>query len=141
VPDPPKTLAQAEERFKSFLLANGYPPVICWITSTDLVVISSHEYSIRKTANRVATHFSDKFVQGLAKGNGVELRALCASGDRTFATVFVPTDGTDADSRMMGDGVKLSCPMERRNAKVIGNPLRWLFLSRRDGGRSNALFE
>ena len=136
-----KTLSQAEQEFKSFLLANGYPQTICWITPNDLIVSSPHEYWIRKRKQRAEEYVGAKFAQAVANGMGVELRAICANADQTFATVFVPTDREDAEYRLMRDGVKLSCPAERPKARVTGNALRWLLLSRRDAGRSTVLFQ
>jgi len=138
--DIPETLSEAEQQFKTFLANNSYPQTICWITPKDLVATAPHKYSVRKPSSGALKHVEEKFAEGLAKGVGVELRAICASNDETFATIFVPVDGTDAEYHLMSNRLKLSCPAEPTSVSVVKNPLKWLLLSQRDAGRSLVLF-
>jgi hypothetical protein len=137
----PETFAEAEQRFKTFLVTNRYPAAIWWISPRDLVVTGPREYSIRKRTGSAAMYADEKFGHGLANGIGVEIRAICASDSEAFATVYVPKNDIDAESHLMGNGLKLSCPVERPAVTIVTNSLKWLFLSRRDAGRSSVLFE
>jgi hypothetical protein len=135
-----QSVSQTDTRFKKFLATNLYPQTISWVFPNDVVITAPNEYAVRNPRGTAQKFAEQKYAEGLAKAAGIELRAICANGDWTFATIFVPADDTDAQYHFMGTGLKLSCPTERMSVTIVRNPLKWLFLSRRDAGRSRELF-
>ena len=71
---------------------------------------------------------------------GVQLRAICASGAQTFACVEVPKDAMEAQYRMIGRGVKMSCPDRIICGCAVGD-LRWQFSKLRNRERSVTMQE
>lgn len=82
-------------------------------------------------------------MEGLERNLGIELRAICATDTETFACVFVPPDDLDRQDHLMGRMLKLSCPVERRPASTVRNPIKWFALRQLNGRRSHVaeLFE
>ena len=46
--------------------------------------------------------FEQCYLEGVAKGLGVEIAARCVSQEDTFATIFIPEDAIDAQYHMDG---------------------------------------
>ena len=138
--EPPETLAVAEQQFKFFLTTNRYPSNVCWITSCD-VAFCEGQFFVKQTDDMDERDASERYAVGVAKGLGVELRAICADDRETFATIYVPSDEQDAKYHLIGRSLKLSCPTSRRTAKRVRNRLKWLILRTRDRGRSRSLLE
>src|ERR1035438_9728906 len=108
--DPPQSLAEAELLFGRFLASKGYPARIHWVHETDLVVDRDRSWCVRRTSISQRAKFEQCYLEGVAKGLGVEIAARCASQEQTFATIFMPEDAIDAQYHMMGRGLKMSCP-------------------------------
>ena len=138
-PDPPQTLSAAEEKFRTFLASQNYPKAICWLMPGDVVVDTKRHYWVRKREAEGKTYASLRYSVAVQRNFGVKLQAICATESETFASVFVPEDELDAQYRLMGHGLKLSCPVERIATSTVSNPLKWRLLWWRDGHRSKEL--
>ena len=138
-PDPPQTLSAAEEKFRSFLATQNYPKAICWLTPGDVVVDTNRRYWVRKREAEGARYAALRYSMGLERNFGVKLHAICATESETFASVFVPEDDIDAQYHLMGRGLKLSCPVDRRSTSTVTNLLKWRLLWWRNGQRSKEL--
>jgi hypothetical protein len=136
---PPPTLAIAEQKFSAFLGLQHYPTTICWLEPDGVLVDKNRHFWIREKSAKSAEHAALKYSWGLERNLGVELRAICATEAQTFAFMFVPEDDVDAQYHLMGHGLKLSCPAERRSTSTTKNPLRWLLFSLRNRRRSKML--
>jgi hypothetical protein len=138
-PDPPPTLEAALERFSAFLASQGYPKTVCWLRPVDVLVDEERHGWLKQHKAHAAKDAARRYSQGLDRNLGIELRAICATETQTFAIIFVPQGEVDAEYRLMGLGLKLSCPVERYATAIIKNPLRWLALRLRNG-RSSKIF-
>ena len=138
-PDPPQTLSAAEEKFRTFLATQNYPKTICWVMPGDVVVDTNRHYWVRKRGAQGARYAALRYSVGLERNFGVKLQAICATESETFASVFVPEDDLDAQYRLMGRRLKLSCPVERNAMSTVTNPLKWRLLWWRNGQRSKEL--
>jgi hypothetical protein len=137
--DPPQTLSAAEEKFRTFLAAQNDPKAICWLTPGDAVVDTNRHYWVRKREAEGARYAALRYSMGLERNFGVKLQAICATESETFASVFVPEDDIDAQYRLMGRGLKLSCPVDRHSTSTVTNLLKWRLLWWRNGQRSKEL--
>lgn len=138
-PGPPQTLSAAEEKFRTFLAMQNYPKAICWLMPGDVVVDTNRHYWIRKREAEATRYAGLRYSVGLERNLGVMLQAICATEAETFASVFVPEDDLDAQSHLIGSGLKLSCPVERYPTSIVRNPLKWRVLWWRYGERSKEL--
>jgi hypothetical protein len=107
--DPPKKLADAEQKFKHFLASQGYPTRIQWVEDADVVPHPDHSWSVHVSLGSERAAFEQYCLKGLAKGFGIEFTARCADQERTFAIIYVPEDANDAAYHMIGPGLKMSC--------------------------------
>jgi hypothetical protein len=137
--DPPKTLREAEQNFRSFLLREHYPETICWLIPGDVVISIGPHYWVRKRGTEAEQYAAARYSEGIDRGLGIHLRAICATKAETFASVFIPKDSVDAQYHFLGPLLKVSCPVERHSATAITDPLRWLWLRWRYGKQSNVL--
>jgi hypothetical protein len=128
--DPPDTLQESTGRFGQFLNANGYPSQIRWITAEQIVVGSEdcHHFVCASGAEAGLAEANLRYAEGLKRGIGILLQAFCATPIETIAGVFVPTDLTDAQSRLIGPGLKLSCPTSLIPASNVDDPIQWQLL-------------
>ena len=138
-PDPPQMLSTAEEKFRTFLVAQNYPKPICWLMPGDVVVDANRHYWVRKREAEATRYAAHRYSVGLERNFGIKLQAICATEVETFASVFVPEDDLDAQHHSMGRGLKFSCPVERYSASTVRNPLKWRVLWWRNGQRSKDL--
>jgi len=142
-PDPPLALDAAEQKFSAFLVTQGYPKMVRWLSPDELLVDIKRHYWIRPRRSETTNRAEQRYVEGLERNLGIELRAICATDTETFACVFVPANDVDRQYHLMGRLLKLSCPAERRPASTIRNPLKWFALRLMNGRRSRVpeLFE
>ena len=125
-PDPPLTVAEAEKTFAHFLNTNGYPACIRWIMADQILPGDDRHHFIRATgAEQAQTEMERRYKVGLNRGLGISLRAICATHAETVASVYIPTDTTDAQYRMIRRGLKLSCPTSLIPASLVENPDEW----------------
>jgi hypothetical protein len=129
-PDPPLSLAKAEDKFGLFLSSNGYPWRIRWITAEQIVVGDDrHHFICAEGAEVGLAEATLRYSEGLKRGLGILLQAICATPSETIANVYAPTDSTDAQYRLMGRGLKLSCPTSMPPASIVYHPLQWDLLA------------
>ena len=140
-PDPPKTLKEAEQRFRGFLRRQNYPETIYWLIPDEIVISAGPHYWIRKRRTQATQHAALRYAEGVDRNLGILLKAICATDTETFASVFIPQNDEEAQNHLMGRCLKLSCAVERHPATAITDPLRWLWLEWRYGKQSRALDE
>ncbi len=127
-PKLPETFSDAERGFKRFLASQNYPDSICWLTPGDLVIAQNRHYWARKRGAKQSEIAALQYRFGVQRNLGILLEAVCATETETFARVFIPEDDIDAQYRLIGRGLKLSCPVERYRMSAVTNPVHWLFL-------------
>lgn len=138
--DPPESLSLAEAQFKAFLAENGYPPAIRWVFAGDVVTDTRMRCWVRERHTESVREAQSRYVLGITRQYGIEMHALCASDAETFATVYIPTDATDAEYRLIGRGLKLSCAIPKRKGSVVRNRIKWWLLWKRNGQGSALLW-
>ena len=138
-PDPPRTLKQAEQKFRSFLCRENYPETICWLIPGDVVVSNGPHYWVRKRGPEAEQYAATRYAEGVNRGLGILLRAICATNAETFASVFVPQNTVDAQEHLLGSLLRVSCPIVRHSTTAVSNPLRWFWLRWRYGRPSDML--
>lgn len=138
-PDPPLTLAAAELRFQSFLRSQNLPHTVCWLMPGDVVVSEGPHFWVRKRGPEALRYANARYAEGLRRNRGILLEVICTTEKETFAAVFIPEDDTDAQYRLMGRGLKISCPVKRYSASATTNAFRWSLLHWRYGKRSRIL--
>ena len=107
--EPPKTLAEATERFVQFLPKAGYPNHVRWIFRDDVVIDSHNRLWTRSNADARIHEAERLYEEGLRRNIGIALHALCVAGGETLAIVIVPSDDLDSQYRLMSPGrLKLS---------------------------------
>jgi hypothetical protein len=106
-PDPPQMLSTAEEKFRTFLVAQNYPKPICWLMPGDVVVDTNRHYWVRKREAEATRYAAQRYSVGLERNFGIKLQAICATEAETFASVFVHEDDLDAQHHLMGRGFKV----------------------------------
>jgi len=128
----PIALAIAEERFKEFLTQNSYPADVRWILAKGLLIDKLGRYFVHHVDQVYldgAQEAHRRYAVGLDRQIGISLRAYCASETETFASVFVPADAIDAQYRLMGPGLKMTCPTQILPAQMVESGGRWLLLT------------
>jgi len=129
-PDPPLSLAEAEDKFSLFLSSHGFPSRIRWITAEQMVVDDDRRHFICAEGAEVGlAEASQRYTEGLKRCLGILLQAICTTPTETIASVYVPTDSTDAQYHLMGRGLKLSCPTSMLPASIVYHPLQWDLLA------------
>jgi len=126
--NPPKTLSAAEEKFRTFLATQNYPTTICWLMPGDVLGDWNRHLWVRKRGAEGTRYATLQYSVGLERNLGIELDAVCANETETFASVFVPEDDLDAQSHLMGRGLKLICSVERFATSAVTNPFKWKLL-------------
>jgi len=138
-PDPPQTFEAAEEKFRTFLATQNYPKAIRWLTPGDVVVDTNRHYWVRKRDEGTTKYAAGRYSEGLKRKLGIMLQVICATESETFASVFIPEDDLDAQERLMGHCLKLSCPVDRYSTSTVTNLVKWTLLHWRNGRRSKDL--
>ena len=121
----PLDLDAAETDFRTFLAGQQYPAVVEWISIADLVIDASGRYFVHRSGRSSRTDAERRYQVGREEELGVELRAVCANETKTFACVVVPEDSTDAQYRMIGQHLKMTCPDHRVLGIEISNAVKW----------------
>ena len=137
--DLPVNFDATEAEFRRFLADHAYPSDIAWTSIDHVIVDQSGHYFVRPDVRHTRARSERRYLLGVQGGLGVQLRAMCASKTLTFACVDVPKDATDAQYRMMGPGLKMSCPDRLVKASRISVVVRWYLLKLRNRGRSRVL--
>jgi hypothetical protein len=137
--DPPPTLAAAEPRFQSFLRSQKLSEIVCWLMPGDVVVADGPHFWVRKRGTETLQYANARYVEGLRRNLGILFEVICATEKETFAAVFIPEDEIDAQYRLMGRGLKISCPVKRYATSATTTLFRWSLLRWRYGKRSGIL--
>ena len=127
VPDP---LEEAALRFREFLRTQGWPDQVQWLTAgTALFSKKGHYWINSRKVDEGVAYARETYQQGVKRGLGISIEALCKTEAVTFAYVFVPTDRAEAE-RLLISGLKLSVPLNPEPARVVGNVFWWWILRR-----------
>jgi hypothetical protein len=141
-PDPPPTFTEAEERFCEFLRSNGYVDDLRWVTGDQILIgDDSIFYVCQNGASDGRTEAVRRYEAGLRHNLGILLQALCMTDNYTVASIYIPTDKTDADYRRMLPRLKLSCPTKVIPAKIVVNTEDWATLKRETLWKSRMIRE
>src|SRR4029077_18763620 len=82
--DPPKTLADAEQKFSRFLARQNYPDGICWLMPGHVMMDRKRHHWKRKRRAKAARYAALRYSNGVERKLGLPLRAICATEDETF---------------------------------------------------------
>ena len=137
--DPPKTLREGEQQFRVLLRHENYPETIRWLIPGDVVVSKGRRYWVRKRGTEAEQYAAARYADGVERGLGILLSAVCATKAETFAWVFVPEDRLDAGYHLLGRCLRVACPVDGHSTTVVTGPLHWLWLRRLYGKQSDLL--
>ncbi|MGD0736073.1 MAG: hypothetical protein ABR976_13045 [Terracidiphilus sp.] len=140
--DPPETFRESAEKFSRFLAENGHPSRIRWITAYQILLGDNRQHFIRASGAEEALEVAQlRYNTGLNRGLGILLQAICVTKDETIASVYTPTDKTDAEYRRIRPCLKLSCPTELTPATVVVDQVEWQQLETNTRTRSKMLHD
>jgi hypothetical protein len=127
-PSIPNSLEEATVRFREFLRTHGWPDQVQWVSERSFLIGKKGEYWIKPWTNDETLAMTrDKYLEGVKRGLGISISALCRTKSVTFAYVFAPTDREEAARLLIGD-LKLSVPVDPCPARLAGNSFLWWFL-------------
>ena len=139
---PPKTLAAAEEQFRIFLAANGFPSKITWLSAQRFLIDRrGHRWVRRCSGTKEMEEASQLYALGLKRNEGIAMRVECSTATETFATIYIPADADDAQYRLIGRCLKCTAPVERPQCSVIENAITWFFLNLRNRERTRGYID
>lgn len=128
--DVPDSIEEASLRFREFLRRQGWPDQVQWLATGTALYSKKGYYWIkaRKVEESMALA-RETYQQGVTRGLGIGLEALCNSGAVTYAYVFVPADRDEAE-RLLMLPLKLSVPLNPHPARVVKSSFLWWILHR-----------
>jgi hypothetical protein len=118
----------ARERFREFLVENGYPRKLTWVTPND-VLLSDRKLVYVKlpvpTSNLLRAR--ELFELGMPRQLGVLLHAVCEIDDTTCCYVWVPADQTESRYALMPRDLKMSANIGESKipARSVHSPMHW----------------
>lgn len=126
LPDLPLTLTEAEAKFSSFLVENSFPTHIRWVLADQIALTSERSFLVRADGESDGRAEAERrYSAGLTRSLGVSLNAICATAAMTIAYVYIPKDRSDAQTHLIGPGLKLSCPAVKISASMVTNSSEW----------------
>src|ERR1041385_1744439 len=97
------------EHFKAFLVQQGYPPKLLWLTSDDVVVRGRRYFFWKGDPSERQRRAQAVYEIGVAQNLPIACKAKCKTEHWTICRVYVAGDSIDAQYRLMPEGgVKLS---------------------------------
>ena len=119
-------------RFCEFLIRNGYPGEIVWITSDDLLVTGRRLFYVRlPNPDRGRVDARARFEEAAKKQSGVSFRAMFETDHRSLCTVWVPIDDSERERAMCSKtDLKMSASVERNSVpiKEVRSRIVWWYL-------------
>ena len=116
----------AVAQLQEFIATQGLSPDLLWIFREDVVRLRRQTYIKVPVPNNEPLAES-LYNSGLPNGLGIHLSVFCLLHGRPCCYVWLPSDSTDADYRMLS-GLKLSVLVEQDIATPVRNWLRWKWL-------------
>jgi hypothetical protein len=118
-------------RFQNFLTANGYSPMVMWVSSQDVLLTGTKQVFVRiPLAADNEAHVRADFDRGTQQKLGVAFRTFCKMDNATCCYTWVPRDEEEAQYGLMPQDVKLS--VTAGEGVLFGRPVRsrfkWLWL-------------
>jgi len=123
----PPSFAEAVATFQAFLLREGAPPDVQWVSREN---VTSHHRRIwvrLGKAGDAARLAEMRYEAGRQKRLGVSLRAVCSVDSSTAAYVWVPGDEQDASYAMQARSLKCQVPVPLVRATRVTSAVVWHF--------------
>jgi hypothetical protein len=136
-----ETFEAAENRYRRFLVENGYPPQIIWVRSQNVVFPGKRFVYVKFPipAENLA-RARETYESGITQQRGVLFSSLCELEEATCCFVWFPKDRDEAARYLMpADGsLKMSALIDlaRVPGRVIRTSLAWKILQLRHGKRT-----
>lgn len=131
------TFDEAEEAFRRFALAHGYPGDLFWTRVDEVTVWRKHFVVLGGSAEVRRERARVRFEHAAGSGFGAGMGAIGIGGrDRTICYVIAPKDAEDAQYRLMpSNSVKYSVAVSKSECWIIRNAgifrmLRWWWRKR-----------
>jgi hypothetical protein len=119
----------AVTNFKAFLVQQGYPPNLLWLTPDDIVFGGLRYFFWKGDASERTSHAKSGYESGLAANVGIAFEARCKTERWAICRVYIPNDDLDAQYRMIPKtGVKFSATVDPRPATEIESRIQWRLL-------------
>ncbi len=113
-------------QLQEFIAKQGLSPDLLWIFRQDVVRLRRQTYIKVPVPNNEPLAES-LYNSGRPNGLGIHLSVFCLLRGRPCCYVWLPSDSTDAEYRMLS-GLKLSVPVEQDVATPVRSRLRWKWL-------------
>lgn len=115
---------EAAQEFSAFLESQWAFPDLLWVFRED-VCQRGRRFFVRFPVPEENKGIAEKlYDQGVERGLGVRLEALCLLGSRTCCYVWLPSDEVDASYAMLS-GLKFSVPTSPEVAQPVRSGLSW----------------
>jgi hypothetical protein len=108
--------AEAVQRFRDFLRAEGWPMQVLWVREADIVRLPDPGIAVFLQGDDGGVERAERvFASARAAGLGVAMEAVCTLGDATCAVVAWPRDRDEASREPYppDGGLKLSAATPR----------------------------
>jgi hypothetical protein len=112
---------EACQRFRAFLLSQGWPERILWIRAGDIDRTSSEGITVFASADGDGSADARlAHEEGWRRALGVLFHGICVIGDATCATVAYPANPLDAELKMYPSegGLKMSVAVPRADGRM-----------------------
>jgi hypothetical protein len=119
------SFADALARLRSFLDGQGHPAAIGWLFPRDTLLVGGCWLLRPRPQDRVLEEVVAAYQAAAARRLGVRFAVLCATGGRLWCYVYGPADRTEAEHRLMPDGLKLSVPVSVPEARLVPDEREW----------------
>ena len=122
----PRTFAEAEKAFRSFLESHGLNSDIRWVFHED-VAMRHGTFLIRSPIPESNQAYARKlFYIGLHRALGYKLSCLATLNHAPACYILVPEDTMDAEYKMLGESsVQFSYPDPLKAAESVQHGLSW----------------
>jgi hypothetical protein len=124
----------AQKRFQEFLVRNGYPKELTWVTPDDVILRDRKLVYVRLPVPASNTlHARELFELGMLRQLGVLLQAVCEIDGTTCCYVWVPVDQAESQYALMPRGLKMSANMaeSRIPARSVRSRIQWHWLRKK----------
>lgn len=101
-------LHEAVNRFRLFLDSEGHRGPIQWVTQADALLVRGSWIIRPRFQATVIEEIAAAYQRAVCRRLGVKLGVLCGEGDVLWCYAYCPADQTEAEHRLMPDGLKLS---------------------------------
>lgn len=119
----------AVTNFARFLVQQGFPPNVLWLTPDDIVFWQLRYHFWKGDPGQRRERAKVEYEHGVARNFGIALQAECKTERWSICRVYLPTEEIDAGCRMIPRTfVKMSAVTDPKPAKEIENRIQWRIL-------------